>query len=376
MKKSTFLKTAFLLCALVVGSSAWAATATLTNAEIVAAGSATDSYQTWAVTGGGGKTWNAYAIKKAHSAATSSYHFLQIKKYASSTAYYIQIPVYGSKITSITMTVSSTSKAMDGGGNSATLYFSSSNSTSATGTGVASGTGASSVTIDCSSLNLNTGYITAGGAVRIWDIEVTYIPNPSEPEVDGSGNVTLTTTTNMAGWRTYNNNTSNKYTVDGTTKVYYASATADSKVTLTEIAGGVPANTVVVLHQTSGTSITLTKDDDATCVTPGSNLLSVTTGVTTDLSGGVYRLGYKSGSGKGVGFYKYTNASAPAGIIYVATVSPARDFLDIDFGDATAIEKVETVKKVAGEYYNLAGQRVAQPTKGLYIVNGKKVIIK
>ena len=26
--------------------------------------------------------------------------------------------------------------------------------------------------------------------------------------------------------------------------------------------------------------------------------------------------------------------------------------------------------------YNLAGQRVAQPTKGLYIVNGKKVIIK
>ena len=28
------------------------------------------------------------------------------------------------------------------------------------------------------------------------------------------------------------------------------------------------------------------------------------------------------------------------------------------------------------EVYNLAGQRVAQPTKGLYIVNGKKVVIK
>ena len=26
--------------------------------------------------------------------------------------------------------------------------------------------------------------------------------------------------------------------------------------------------------------------------------------------------------------------------------------------------------------YNLSGQRVANPTKGLYIVNGKKVIIK
>ena len=29
-----------------------------------------------------------------------------------------------------------------------------------------------------------------------------------------------------------------------------------------------------------------------------------------------------------------------------------------------------------GECFNLAGQRVAQPTKGLYIVNGKKVIVK
>jgi len=29
-----------------------------------------------------------------------------------------------------------------------------------------------------------------------------------------------------------------------------------------------------------------------------------------------------------------------------------------------------------GNFYNLAGQRVAQPAKGLYIVNGKKVIIK
>ena len=26
-------------------------------------------------------------------------------------------------------------------------------------------------------------------------------------------------------------------------------------------------------------------------------------------------------------------------------------------------------------YYNLSGQRMAQPTRGLYIVNGKKVII-
>ncbi|MBQ8064155.1 MAG: hypothetical protein IJ200_00680 [Prevotella sp.] len=44
--------------------------------------------------------------------------------------------------------------------------------------------------------------------------------------------------------------------------------------------------------------------------------------------------------------------------------------------DATAVESVKTINKQDNAFYNLAGQRIAQPTKGLYIVNGKKVIIK
>lgn len=177
MIKKLHLKSLLLIAALLVGSSsAWAETVTLTNANIVAAGDADSGYKTWAISDGT-NTWNAYAIKNQHSKDTSDKHYLQIKKYASNTAYYIQVPTLGTKITSITMTVSSTSKAMDGGGNTATLYFSASNSTSATGSGVASGTGGSSVTIDCSDLSLNTGYITAGGAVRIWDVTVTYTTN-------------------------------------------------------------------------------------------------------------------------------------------------------------------------------------------------------
>ena len=149
-------------------------TTTLTNANIVSAGDAANGYDSWSLSDGNSNSYTAYAIKNYHSNATKDKHFLQIKKYASSTAYYIQIPALGTKITSITMTVSSTNQPMTGGGNSATLFFSSSNSTSATGTGIASGTGTSSVTIDASSLNLNTGYITASGAVRIWDIVITY----------------------------------------------------------------------------------------------------------------------------------------------------------------------------------------------------------
>ena len=146
----------------------------LTNANIVAAGNPESGYRDWTITDSNDNEWQAYAIKNKHSNATSAYHFLQIKKYASNTAYYIQVPELGTKITSITMTVSSTNQPMTGGNNTATLYFSNNNSTSSSGSGVASGTGASSVTIDCSSLDLNTGYITSSGAVRIWDISVTY----------------------------------------------------------------------------------------------------------------------------------------------------------------------------------------------------------
>jgi len=47
-------------------------------------------------------------------------------------------------------------------------------------------------------------------------------------------------------------------------------------------------------------------------------------------------------------------------------------------GGTTGINTVEQPKGnfLNGEFYNLNGQRVAQPTKGLYIVGGKKVIVK
>lgn len=38
------------------------------------------------------------------------------------------------------------------------------------------------------------------------------------------------------------------------------------------------------------------------------------------------------------------------------------------------IQTAQRSAKASGEMFNLAGQRVAQPTKGLYIINGKKVI--
>ena len=67
---------------------------------------------------------------------------------------------------------------------------------------------------------------------------------------------------------------------------------------------------------------------------------------------------------------------------YNGSAASALNFI-ID-GQTTGIDEVRgkmedgrgKMEEVRGEYYNLAGQRAVNPKKGLYIVNGKKVIIK
>ena len=230
--------TLLILLSTMVSLTAKADEVTLTNANIVGDGSRNQSYRSWTITDNNGKTWNAYAIKNYHSNATKSNHFLQIKKYDNDGPYYIQIPEYGSKITSITMQVSRTTAAMGDAGNTATLFFSNSNSTSASGTGVASGTGSGSVTIDCSDLDLNTGYITASGAVRIWNISVTYTTtstnkvvkptfDPAAGEVASGTEVSFNCTTEGVTYY---------FTTDGTDPTTYSSSgssyTVNNNVTL------------------------------------------------------------------------------------------------------------------------------------------------
>lgn len=59
------------------------------------------------------------------------------------------------------------------------------------------------------------------------------------------------------------------------------------------------------------------------------------------------------------------------------TTGSARE-LSLDFGEnITGIDATLLNQDVMNhEFYNLAGQRVAKPGKGLYVVNGKKVVIK
>lgn len=79
---------------------------------------------------------------------------------------------------------------------------------------------------------------------------------------------------------------------------------------------------------------------------------------------------------KKIGDTKHPVISKEKAYLEIPAVLSARELsINLDGGDATAIKtmKVGTEDNI---YYNLQGQRVLYPTKGLYIVNGKKVIIK
>ena len=82
------------------------------------------------------------------------------------------------------------------------------------------------------------------------------------------------------------------------------------------------------------------------------------------------------------GTFKEVNSSGntiPAGKAYLQLPTPSSSARDISFSfddEPTGINKVQGVEQKDDSYYNLQGQRVSQPMKGLYIINGKKVVVK
>ena len=155
----------------------------------------------------------------------------------------------------------------------------------------------------------------------------------------------------------------------------YIAKENEGVITLTKV-NKVPAGTGVLLRSTIGAvaedvPVAATTDDVTGNIFVRGNDAAVATS-----ADGKYNwiLSKKSGV---VGFYRANGNNVAKNRAYLQTVAAeARINLNFDDEDATAIEAVKTQNVENGQYFNLAGQRVAQPTKGLYIVNGKKVIIK
>ena len=166
------------------------------------------------------------------------------------------------------------------------------------------------------------------------------------------------------------------FTATGVT-AYVASAYADGNVTLTAV-DAVPANTPVLLKGTKGESAEIIPTSE-TVSAPEANLLKATDAEGTAIASAdkKYVLGFNAGEWK----FGHFNGTLPAGKVYldltdVATSRPANIGINFSDNGTTGIESISASLTNTEGFYNLNGQRVAQPTKGLYIVNGKKVINK
>lgn len=61
----------------------------------------------------------------------------------------------------------------------------------------------------------------------------------------------------------------------------------------------------------------------------------------------------------------------------VIAVTEASSRIMMSFGDVTGVDAVQVEREIGnGEVFSLSGQRIKSPAKGLYIKNGKKVIVK
>ena len=173
-------------------------------------------------------------------------------------------------------------------------------------------------------------------------------------------------------WATYYNaNATQGFTADANTKVFQAALTG-SQLTMTEVANReIPAGKAVIL-KSSSSSITLTAATTSATL-EGNQLVGTATAIANP--GNAYVL---NKGANGVGFYKLSSTGTiganKAYLTYSGSLAP--EFFSLDGGTTGIDATLVNSEKVNSVVYDLQGRRVSQPAKGLYIVNGKKVIIK
>ena len=163
----------------------------------------------------------------------------------------------------------------------------------------------------------------------------------------------------------------------------YKAAVAGTKVNFTDISGNIVANTGILLKGEANATVTIPVVASGSAVSENAFLVN-TTGATFTADADYYYFAMKKGEATlTFATFAPSTLAFPANKAYLKvaksnfpTPAPALTAI-FDDGNTTGINTVKNAQFTEnGEYYNLAGQRVAQPTKGLYIVNGRKVVVK
>lgn len=212
-----------------------------------------------------------------------------------------------------------------------------------------------------------SGYTTStGGTNQSADLDYIYIQR--------TGDATETVSVSEAGYATY----ATKYNVevpnDEKVKVMTVTVNDDnSTIALNEV----PANTVIPAE--TGILVKAAKGDYNFVVTSDAgktldnDLKAATEPVPSD---GATFFALRTLSDGKVGFAVVaTGVKIPADKAYLKVpAATTAKFFGLD-GEATGINSVKTAK-ADGAYYTLEGVKTTKPVKGLYIHNGKKIVVK
>ena len=193
--------------------------------------------------------------------------------------------------------------------------------------------------------------------------------NVAAPSTSETVNVTIPS----SGWGTYCCQWPLDFTEgslpDGF-KAYAVSSSSSTNVTLTEISQKLIGGTGIIINGTPGTAYTLKIADNGTAYS-GTNLLTGTLSPTY-IEKGQYFL--KNGQ------FVYSSAGTlPANKAYLksANAPEAAENLGFVVEDATGIAVVRNaVIEEDDKWYDLSGRAVSPTSKGIYIHNGKKYVIK
>ncbi|MCH5307372.1 MAG: hypothetical protein J1E37_04770 [Prevotella sp.] len=211
-------------------------------------------------------------------------------------------------------------------------------------------------------IEVSAGDVTIKGTSAITVSYIIFTPSATYlPE---------TTIVSSTGYASFSSNKALDFTGSGLA-AYVISEITEESATLTQVTK-VPAETGLILlgEQNKTYTVNILASNEAT--DDFDNLLEAVlenTPVEKDAAYVVYE-------GE---LHPFAGGIISAGKAYLpkdAVPSNARA-LSFTFGETTGINTIQTNNEAKNNvFYNLAGQRIAQPTKGLYIVNGKKVVIK
>ena len=192
--------------------------------------------------------------------------------------------------------------------------------------------------------------------------------------IQRTGDATETVLVTDAGFATYATTNNVVVPESNDVKVMTVKVNAEgTAIELNEVKAGtvIPAKTGILVKATAGNhDFVVTSDKGETLAY--NDLKAATEDVTSD--GATFFALTKMDTKVGFAVVK-EDVKIPAGKAYLEVpAATAAKFFSLD-GEATGINSVKTAK-ADGAYYTLEGVKTTKPVKGLYIHNGKKIVVK